>query len=799
MLIPDFLQKLVLLPVLALFAFVAQAQPMPATGPDILPEAEQNCGLTLSGKVLDHDNREPLIGATVLIRELKRAAVADEYGNYHFHDICQGTYTVQVSYIGYEQEAFTFRITTSSVRDLQLHTDTRTLNTVQVIGSHVKSQAQSSELLGGRDLAEARGLTLAESLKSIAGVTTLQTGPTISKPVIHGLHGSRILLLNNGVRQEAQQWGTEHAPEIDPFVATEMHVIKGAAGVRYGADAIGGVVIVEPKPLPDSAGMAGSLNLMGSTNNRQGVISAMVEGNVAKLRPLSWRLQGTLKKGGFSKAKDYYLNNTAFEEQNFSGTVGYTKQNYGAEVYYSLFQTKLGILRESHVGSSEDLLNAINRDKPFGADTVKFTYDIRTPYQDVTHHLLKTRLYLNSATAGKFEFVYGLQQNVRQEYALHGNSAATPAMQLKLTTHTTEAVWEHKPIGNFSGSIGAATVYKHNTYKYDDFLPQYTGITAGAFAIEKWQKDRLQLEGGLRYDYTYLLVKKYEPRTDNGSGAVLIKPDYTFHNLSGMVGGMYDVGYHLTFGLSATSAWRAPGANELFSEGIHHSSVAYEVGNPNLKPEQAYNFEASVDYYANRRFNAKLSVYNNYINEYIYTAIQPEPELTVRGSFLKFLYKQADASFRGADLSFDLKLVNKLTWISKSFVVRARNLDIDDWLVAIPADRTDNKLTFEAGDVGKQLKETYFSLGGLFVARQTRMPTKADEDLAEAPDAYFLVHAEAGTTLYFGKQPLEIGITANNLLNTAYRDYLNRFRYFADETGRLIMFRVSIPLDFRKS
>src|SRR5690606_8865894 len=123
----------------------------------------------------------------------------------------------------------------------------------------------------------------------------------------------------------------------------------------------------------------------------------------------------------------------------------------------------------------------------------------------------------------------------------------------------------------------------------------------------------------------------------------------------------------------------------------------------------------SVDYYANRRFNAKLSVYNNYINEYIYTAIQPEPELTVRGSFLKFLYKQADASFRGADLSFDLKLIDKLTWISKSSVVRARNLDIDDWLVAIPADRTDNKLTFEAGDFGKQLKETYFSLGGLFV------------------------------------------------------------------------------------
>ncbi len=783
---------LLLLPLLG-FAFAATAQTQPDTDTGTI----QDCGLTLSGKTIDHDTREPLVGATIYIKELNRATAADEYGNYHFHHLCEGSYTLKVTYIGYETENYTLRITGSSVRDLQLHTDAKQLKAVEIVGSHVKTQAQSSESISGRDLAEARGLSFSESLKTIAGVTTLQTGPTISKPVIHGLHSSRVLLLNNGVRQEGQQWGTEHAPEIDPFVATEMHVVKGAAGVRYGADAIGGVVIVEPKPMRDSAGIGGELNLLGSTNNRQGGASAMVEGKTTNL-PLSWRLQGTYKRAGNAKAPDYYLSNTGFEERNFSAALGYDKKNYGGELFYSQFHTKLAILEDSHIGNLTDLKNALAHGRPEGADDADFTYTIGRPYQDVTHHLLKAKAFTNTGEIGKLEFVYGLQKNTRQEFDTHSEGTA-PAMQLDLTTHTTEALWEHKPVNNFTGSIGASTVYKHNTYKYDDFLPYYTSITAGAFVAEHWQKNRLQLEAGLRYDYTHMLVKKYE-KASTTNEQFLIKPEYTFNNVSGTLGALYDVGYHLTFGLSATSAWRAPGANELFSEGVHHSSVAYETGNPNLESEQAYNLEASIDYYGNQRFNGKLSFYNNYISNYIYAAPLPEPVLTLRGAFPAFAYKQADAAFRGIDLMFDYKLLPKLTWVSKSSIVRARNLDTDDHLVSIPADRFDNKLTFEFDQFGNHnLADTYFSLGGLYVAEQTRTPEKTDQDFAPAPDAYFLLHAEFGTVVHMGRQPVEVSITGSNLLNTAYRDYLNRFRYFADEMGRMVMFKLKIPLNLIKA
>ncbi|MHA6249518.1 TonB-dependent receptor [Pontibacter sp. CAU 1760] len=795
-----FYKKVQHLPALLLSFFLfmahaAAAQFLPPPGIDA-PGTVQDCGLTLSGKVLDHDSRETLVGATVAIPKLHQASAADEYGNYHFHHLCQGTYTLQVTYVGYEPETFTVKLTGSTVKDLPLHALSMTLSTVEVRGNRLQEQAQTSQALTGRALEETRGQTLAASLQGIAGVSTIQTGPTIAKPVIHGMHSNRVLLLNNGVRQEGQQWGSEHAPEIDPFVATELKVIKGAAGVRYGADAIGGVVIVEPSALPTKPGIGGKVNLLGSTNNRQLAASATVEGNSAAIPPLSWRMQGTLKKAGNSKTPDYYLGNTGLEEQNFSGALGYKKARFGGELFYSQFNTKLGILKASHIGNLTDLRFAIERGKPVGADTVGFTYTIGRPYQDVQHDLLKAKAYLKTGELGELEFTYGWQRNRREEYDLHNATADRPALYLNLNTHTTEAIWQHTPRGNFSGSVGLSTIYQNNTYKYSAFLPYYTGITAGVFATEKWRQDRLQLEAGIRYDYKYLQVKRFDVNQ------ALQKPTFDFNNVSGTLGALYDVGYHLNFGLSATSAWRAPSVNELFSEGVHHSAATYEVGDPGLASEQAYNFEAAVNYFGNPRLNGQVSIYYNLINNYIYLSPLAEPVLTIRGAFPAFKYRQTDATFKGVDLSLEYKLLPDLTLDSKTAIVRARNAATDDYLINIPADRFDNSLRYELRQPEEHstiFSNTYISVGGTYVAKQTRLPSKTEEDFAPAPDSYFLMHAEAGTQVKFGNQVVEFGITGTNLTNTMYRDYLNRFRYFSDEVGRLLMFRVKVPLNFRKS
>jgi len=775
-----FLQALLLL--LVVNTVQAQAQVTADSG-----EPVQDCGLTLSGKVLDHDTREPLIGATVYLEELDRATLTDEYGNYHFHHLCQSNYTLKVTYIGYEQMRSSFRLSTSTVRNLSLHIDAKQLSAVEITGSRLTEQAQATETLQGRELEETRGLSLGESLKKLTGVSSVQTGPTVSKPVIHGLFGNRVVIMNNGVRHESQQWGNEHAPEIDPLNAQQMRVIKGAAGVRYGSDAIGGIVLVEPNALPDSAGVRGNLTLIGSTNNRMGTVAGLVEGKLRQL-PVSWRLHASAKKAGNAQAPRYNLNNTGFEEQNLAGTLGYRRQRFGAELYYSYFHTKLGFLSSAHIGNLTDLGNAIGREQP--EETGTFTYTIARPYQDVTHHLLKAKAFYQTGEAGELQFTYGLQQNVRQEYDRHRNTGDRPQLDLDLQTHTTELVWEHKPLANFSGSIGASTIWQNNSYAGGTrpLLPYFINTTVGAFVEEKWRKDNLQLEAGVRYDNKSLDIKQWN-RTEG-----VLRPSYTFHNLSGSFGAMYDLGYHLTLSANVGYASRAPHAYELFANGLHNSAASFERGNPELVSEDAVNTMATLNYHSNLRLNGELSLYYNTINNYIYLQIAPEPVLLVGGAYLQADYLQADARFWGADLNFDYALTNRLTLNNKTSLVYAKNRETNRYLPFITPGRTDNTLRYSFENrSASRLSDSYLSLGGLYVGRQNRSDAQSDPVLA-APDAYFLLHAEAGTQLQLGKQQVEVGIVGSNLLNTSYRDYQNRLRYFADEMGRMIMFRVKVPL-----
>jgi iron complex outermembrane receptor protein len=179
---------------------------------------------------------------------------------------------------------------------------------VLVNGKKTENTSQLKGELSAEERAQRNGLSLGDMLKGISGVQSLQTGSSISKPIIHGMHSSRVIILNQGVRQEGQQWGSEHAPEVDPFNSERITVVKGAGSVRYGSDALGGIILMEPKPMRHNPGIGGELHLQSFTNGRSGIASGMLEGKLAKL-PLSVRVQGTLKRAGNLQTPNYYLNN----------------------------------------------------------------------------------------------------------------------------------------------------------------------------------------------------------------------------------------------------------------------------------------------------------------------------------------------------------------------------------------------------------------------------------------------------------------------------------------------------------
>lgn len=753
------------------------------------------CTGSLSGKIIDEHDQTPLDFATIYIVEPDRSSISDEQGNYRIEKLCEGTYTIKISHLGCEPLEEKIVITGHTEKNFYPEHHTEELRGIEVIAEKpVENPVQPLDTVSHKNLEESKGRSLGDALKSVTGVTALQTGASIVKPVIHGLHSSRILILNNGIRQEGQQWGNEHAPEIDPFVAGNLSVVKGAAGVRYGSDAMAGVILVNPRPLRDSAGIGGEFNLVGLSNGQQGTASGMAEGNFRKkLSPFSWRIQGTYKRGGTIQAPDYYLKNTGMKEYNFSYVLQWKKDSYGADVFYSQFNTALGIFSAAHIGNLTDLYKAFS--SPVPLETSGFSYEIGRPYQHIEHELFKGNFYIKTGNAGKLEFTYGRQYNLRYEFDKHrplNDSIAAlnkPELQFEITTQTGDINWEHNKIKSWSGQAGISFLTQGNTYEGRFFIPNFRNYSGGVFWIEKFKKEKYELEFGARYDYKWLQIFKYEK---NGPDYTLISPIREFRNASGTFGLIYKPGPAWNVIFNSGTAWRAPGVNELYSDGLHHGAASIENGDTALVPEKAFNNIVSVKYHPGTRLMAEVSGYYNYINDFIYLEPSLVPTLTIRGAFPTFYYKQTNAGFKGMDAMFVYKPLSFLEVSAKTSLLRAWNLSEEQWLINMPADRCEMELTYTAKNT-KYFSDAYLSPGGLFVSRQWRVP--ANSDYVSPPGEYFLFNLESGFTLHLKKQPVVVGFGIRNILNRSYRDYLDRFRYYTDAMGRNFSLRIKVPFN----
>ncbi len=742
------------------------------------------CHFSVQGSIRGQQEKDPIIGATIYIKELRKGVVSNVNGEYLITNLCTGYYTLICQHVAYHTDSIRIHVHEEPIQlNFSLKEADIQLEAVVVTGEkNLPISTQPVDVLKGTALDQARGQTLGNMLKNMTGVSTLQTGPGISKPVIHGLHSNRILILNNGIRQEGQQWGSEHAPEIDPFIATKLTVVKGAAAVRYGADAIGGVIIAEPPPLPIHSGTTGEVNLIGYTNGRAGIASALVQGGFKNAEGWGWRLQGTGRRAGDSHAPDYMLSNTGVKEFNFSGALGVNKTRYGADIYFSRFATDIGILRSAHIGSITDREEAIRRDEPFYIQD--FTYKINAPNQHIVHYLLKSSAFFNAPGVGTFRLQYGGQLDERQEYDIRrAGRSDKPALDLQLFTHTLDAVLEHKPLKNFSGSVGLSGMFQDNNNipgtGVTAFVPNYNAWTAGVFGIEKWTKGRWELEGGVRYDYRSQQAQRFVNKE-------LVKPELVFHNVLGTVGLAYRPDPRWVFKSNLGTAWRPPNIAELYSQGLHHGSATFENGSDSLHTERAIKWINTAGFNGSR-FVFEGTVYLNKINNYIYLKPGLTIEQSVRGAFLVFNYTQTDALFFGTDAAVAYKLTKEITFRSKASLIRAQDTRRNNYLIYVPADRFENSVTYNQGKLGK-LSGLYFTVGATNVRRQNRAPE--GEDYLAAPESYMLLGLQAGFSVPVVKHQLSISLSVDNALNTSYRDYMNRLRYYADEVGRNITLRL---------
>lgn len=783
-----------------------------------LSSVAQECNGTFTGRMLDETNR-PIVGAAILISPPEKGMVTDATGKFRFNKLCPGDYSVTVQFIGYEKVEFNIALDTMVNQVIHLKEAVRELREVVIQDEVLNTEhAHNVSKLTEKQLAESAGKSLGESLKEIPGVNSIQTGPGIFKPVIHGVHSQRVLILNNGLRQEGQQWGAEHAPEIDPFVASNIVVIKDASSIKYGTDALGGVIVINPPMLPEKAGLSGSVNSIIQSNGRSGTISGLLEGGVKNHDGWGWRVQGTAKRAGDFHTPDYSLTNTGLRELNFSTSTGYHKENVGIEAFFSHFQTELGILKGTATGNAEDLATAMEREVP--QHTSSFSYDIGEPRQEVSHNLFKLNGHVKLKRSD-LRLQYGLQNNHRKEFDLRiGNLSQTPDLNLQLTTHTLEVEMETTRSEKSSLCIGVTGMSQINSTVFGTrripFIPNFTNLSGGLFAITKLYIKRWTVDLGARYDYRYYSVSGY----DNSN--TLFRSKSEFHNPSATAGATIKLKKDQTLILNLSSAWRPPHVAELYSLGTHQSAAANEYGllldkitnevldikSIDFKTEQAVKWVSTYQREW-KNFQIEVSPYANYIFNYIY--LRPDGITTnLRGTKPALRYTQTDALFLGVDFSAMWNASKYIKVIPKASLLRASDERNNDYLIQMPSNRYEVAVRYE--------RPAFYSFRNFFlesklkyIDRQRRAPrvisprefkAAAEEgtdplqgnstnfDFMAAPDGYTLWTIAAGISTRGKKVQYDFRISSENTLNVSYREYTNRFRYYADDIGRNFIFSV---------
>lgn len=778
----------------------------------------QNCKYTFIGEVLDFHDATPMCGATVYIETLNSYTTGDINGKFSVKNLCNGKLTFVISHIGCETKRISVEIVGDTYKKIDMEHHLEALDEVSVLGTGNKTTKTAQEtVIKNKTLKRYTNLSIGDALKEVAGVSSINTGSSIVKPIINGLHSSRILILNNTVRLQDQEWGIEHAPNIDINSANQISVIKGSGALAYGGDAIGGVIVVKPSKAVRKDTLYGKTNIGAQSNGRGFNTSTTLNKNYKT----GWfaQLQGSYKKNGDFKAPNYNLTNTGLNALGFTTRFGKNKFKSGFEVYYSYLKNEIGILAASHIGSVFDLERAINSGQP--AVNRAFSYKINEPKQDITHHLAKASYYKRYANFGKLALQYDYQNNRRFEFDIRiGDRRKTPALDLKLQTHTASANVNLDTNLDRKFNFGILVRHQNNFANPNTgvrrLIPDYNKYDFGAYTTTEWRiNNNLTLDAGLRYDYNRINAKKFyrksrwEERGYNNDFSdiiiqelptqLLTNPIFNYHNIAASIGSKFYLNTKNYVIGNYTLSSRPPNPAELFSDGLHQSTARFELGDIRFNKETSNRFSGSFHHNASK-FNFVTEVFYNKIKDYIY--LRPfDFLLTIRGPFPLWEYQQSNAELFGFDVNTTYKLSNNWQWQNKSAFIKGYDLKNNIPLIDIPAFNTTNAITYK----NKSWFNFSANLKHEWVLKQNEYPNfnfdvtnqlsgqRTTINISTPPPAYQLLHFYSDATFIVNKETkLNVSLGINNIFNTTYRNYLNQLRNYADDLGRNITVQLQL-------
>ena len=774
----------------------------------------QKCKLTFKGKITDFHNNSSIVGASVHILNLNKYTTSDLVGDFEFNNLCSGKITVEIKHIACEPKKYTFNLTKDTFQNVTLEHHLEELTEV-VVKVDNKTEATSIEqTLSKKEVEVYADKSLGDALKSLSGVSSLNTGNSIVKPMIHGLHSSRLLIINNNVRQFDQEWGAEHAPNIDINAGGRIKVIKGANTLIYGSDAIGGLILIRPENYTRKDTLFGGTSTSLNTNGWGGNInSEMIKtyesGYYAKA-------QASYKMFGDFEAADYNLSNSGIKSMNASGRFGYKSFEKGFDAYYSYVNNTIGIIRAAHVGNVNDLIRAINRKEPSFIDD--FSYAIDNPKQAISHHLGKIEAYKRFKGLGKLTLQYDFQVNRRKEFDRRRASFEdAPAADFRLFTTSIQPNLKIDAVDNFVLNTGFLLRYQQNDSANESItrisiplIPDYDKYEAGIYTTGNYKLNlNTTISAGFRYDFSRIEAeKKYKvfdweennydelfPEFSSGvidNFEIYTSPKFNFHNISASLGLTSSFGNNFDFLFNYGLASRMPNASELFSNGLHHSAARIETGSLLLNKEIANKFVTSIER-NNQNFGFSISPYYNHIKDFIQLIPAGEALTTIRGAFIEWKYNQVDAQIFGVDIDINNKLSDKFMYKGSLSLLRGDNLTEDTALINMPSTNFSNSIVYN----NKKLNQLSIGITQYTELKQNRFPDynfftfnpilqeDVYVDISSAPSAFTLFHFNSSANFKISStSSLNVAFNVENLFNISYRNYLNRLRYFADEVGR---------------
>ncbi len=781
-------------------------------GSSVAAGQQNNCSYTLSGNVLDQKTQEPIPYVTVQIKGSEKVAITDVKGTFYFEGLCSPKNTLIVHCIGYCDTSCESYYHGGERPNIYLTQETTELKSVTIqaeklVESGTASLSQTT--LDRSDFSVNSSQDLASVVSQEQGVTFTSAGNNVQLPVIHGLYGNRILVLNNGFKHGFQNWGRDHAPEIDISSAHEVTVIKGAAGTRYGPEALGGAVSIKNNPLLLNDPLKVRVGSGYQTNGRGYFAQSEISQGLSNW---GYHAAANYMRSGDKHTPDYSLTNSGKEEFSFNTGVRYHLKGLDVKLFYSFIEQDLALLRSSIASSGAAFINAIESDRPYFIRP--FSYDINEPKQTTQHHLGKAEINWWISEKSLLTFRYGVQLNKRQEFDVRRN-ADLPIIDLDLTTNDYQLEWKHPAWLGMTGLVGVQYFTQENLNNPGTnttaLIPNYLTKRYSGFIIESIKKDQNTFEFGVRVDSESNNVAGRETNQD------LFRDQFSFVNLTASLGYIRKLNENSTFRTHLGTAWRTPNMAELYTFGQHGFKTSYgllryyfnEEGDPRtdkvltwvesgVQPEKGYKFinEYRTQFGENTH---TFTAYAHYIENFIYE--RPLGVFgTIRGPMPAFIFQQYDAAFLGLDYSWQRNWTRQWSGTLGVSYLWSHNVERDEPLINQAPINVNYNLSWQKSDLWF-FESSKISIRPSYTFEQYQAPrTVSPQDLIDgtveitpeseifdfkdAPSGYFLF--DLAWEVSWGN--LDASIAVNNVFNTRYRYYLNEMRYFADEPGTNVLF-----------